>query len=41
MLRQFFVRPRTERIDWWLITLMLVSLLGFVGAAIEMYPGAK
>ena len=34
MLREFVVLPRTGRIDWWLIVLMLVSLLGFVGATV-------
>lgn len=26
--------PRTRRIDWWLIGLLLISLLSFIGAAI-------
>lgn len=38
MLREFFVRPRTGKIDWWLIALTLVSVLSIVGAMMEMYP---
>ncbi len=34
MLSEFFKCPRTRRIDWWLIGLLLVSLLSFLGAAI-------
>jgi len=34
MLREFLVFPRTGRIDWWLIALLLISLLSFVGATI-------
>ncbi len=42
MLREFFVRRRTGRIDWLLIALMIVSLFSFAGATIlEMYPLAK
>jgi hypothetical protein len=42
MLRQFFVRPRTGRIDWLLIVLFFVSLFSFIGATVlYMYPGAK
>jgi hypothetical protein len=43
MLSEFFVCPRTRRIDWWLIGLLLVSLLSFVGvgaAILGMHPGA-
>jgi hypothetical protein len=29
MLREFLVLPRTGRIDWWLIALLLISLLSF------------
>jgi len=32
MARDFFVHPRTGRIDWWLIALLFTSLLGFAGA---------
>ncbi|HLX85559.1 MAG TPA: hypothetical protein VKR59_16780 [Terriglobales bacterium] len=38
MLREFFVRPTTGKIDWWLIALMLVSVLSFVGVMMKMYP---
>jgi hypothetical protein len=31
---RIFQVPRTRRIDWWLIGLLLVSLLSFLGAAI-------
>jgi hypothetical protein len=34
MLSEFFKCPRTRRIDWWLIGLLLVSMLSFLGAAI-------
>jgi hypothetical protein len=34
MLREFFVSPKTQTIDWWTIMLLLVSLLSFVGATI-------
>jgi hypothetical protein len=34
MLREFFMRPSTGKIDWWMVTLMLASLFSFVGAAI-------
>jgi hypothetical protein len=34
MLREFFVRPNTSRIDWWMIAFFLVSLLSFVGATV-------
>jgi hypothetical protein len=34
MLRQFFVRPRTSRVDWLTVALMVVSLFSFAGAVI-------
>jgi len=34
MLREFLVHPTTRRIDWWMIALLLVSLLSFAGATI-------
>jgi hypothetical protein len=34
MLREFLAHPKTRRIDWWMIALLLVSLLSFVGATI-------
>jgi hypothetical protein len=34
MLREFLVHPKTHRIDWWMIGLLFVSLLGFMGATI-------
>jgi len=40
MLSKIFVCPKTRRIDWGMIGLILVSLLSFVGAAIlGMHPG--
>ncbi len=32
MVREFFVHPKTGRIDPWLIALLFTSLLGFAGA---------
>jgi hypothetical protein len=34
MLREFLVHPKTRRIDWWMIALLLVSLLSFASATI-------
>ena len=34
MLREFFVSPKTQSVDWWTIALLLVSLLSFIGATI-------
>jgi hypothetical protein len=28
-----FFRPKTRRIDWWMIAMFLVSLLSFAGVA--------
>jgi hypothetical protein len=42
MLREFFVRPGTGRVDRLLIALTLVSAFSFAGAMIlGMYPIAK
>jgi hypothetical protein len=42
MLRAFFVRPRTGRIDWLLVALFFISLFSFIGATVlYTYPVAK
>jgi hypothetical protein len=33
----FFLHPKTRRIDWWLITLLLLSLVCFAGAAVTVW----
>ena len=32
MLRAWFMRPNTSKIDWWMIALLLVSLASLAGA---------
>jgi hypothetical protein len=34
MLREVFVRPNTSRVDWWMIALLLMSLVSFAGATV-------
>jgi hypothetical protein len=42
MLRGFFVRPRTGKIDWSLVALFFISLFSFIGATVlSLYPVAK
>jgi len=33
LMLDLFFRPKTRRIDWWMIAMFLVSLLSFAGAA--------
>lgn len=41
-MREFFLRPRTGRVDWLLIALTLVSAFSFAGAMIlGLYPISK
>jgi hypothetical protein len=41
MLREVFVRPNASRVDWWMITLLLVSLVSFAGAAVQWMHAVK
>jgi hypothetical protein len=34
MLSEFFVHPKTRRIDWWMIAWLLLSVVSFAGATI-------
>jgi hypothetical protein len=34
MLRAFFVRPRTGKIDWSLVAIFFISLFSFIGAVV-------
>jgi hypothetical protein len=34
---EFFRHPKTRRFDWWLIALLLLSLVCFAGAAVTVW----
>jgi hypothetical protein len=35
-----FLRPKTHRIDWWMIALFLISLFSFAGVAAMIWMDA-
>ena len=41
MLREFFVRPNTNRTDWRMLAMLLASLLSFIGATVLWVHSAK